>query len=580
MKKYLPLVLILILAAILRLWNLDHAPNGLNADEAAIGYNAYSLLQTGRDEHGVSWPLEFRSFDDFKPPVYFYIVLPFVKFLGLSVWAVRLPSALLGILSVYLLYLLSQFLFKDSQNNSLKLGIGKWKIDISLLAAFLLAISPWHLHFSRGGWEVNAATTFLLLGLVIFYRGLKHPLLFPLASLSLVVCLYTYHSMRLVAPLLVIFLLLEFRKQLFVSKNIPYLVSSALLVSILLFPLVKQTITGSSSARFSGVSIFADQGPLNYVEQQRRLSPQPNALITKIKYNRYSAYTFDFLKNLVSHYSPDFLFINGDAIARSRVPGFGQSYLILLPFFYLGLGFVLFSFKKSWARFVLFWLLISPIAAALTFQSPHALRAQNMAIPFNLTIALGLIFAFDLIRKGLTSSLNFLKRTSHPATTKYVNLVETCGASLLLIVTLHSFGYYLNSYYYRYPRETPFAWQYGFDQLSDYLKDKQTTYDQIIVTTSYDQPYILLAFYLKYPPALLQRELTFSQPDKFAFSTGTSFGKFIFKSIEPNDFKKPNTLIVVGREVIPTLKPIETILYPSDQPAFRLYSTNQNIASR
>jgi len=102
MKKHLPIVLILILAAALRLFALDKFPAGLNADEASIGYNAWSLIQTGKDEHSVSWPLVFRSFDDYKPPVYFYLVLPFVKMLGLNIWSVRLPSALLGIASVYL----------------------------------------------------------------------------------------------------------------------------------------------------------------------------------------------------------------------------------------------------------------------------------------------------------------------------------------------------------------------------------------------------------------------------------------------------------------------------------------------
>src|SRR3990167_1289916 len=114
MKKHLYIILIVILAAILRLYALDKFPAGLNADEAAIGFNAYSLLETGRDEHGASWPLVFRSFDDYKPPLYFYLVLPFVKILGLNIWAVRLPSALLGIASVYLLYLLTNQLFSRS----------------------------------------------------------------------------------------------------------------------------------------------------------------------------------------------------------------------------------------------------------------------------------------------------------------------------------------------------------------------------------------------------------------------------------------------------------------------------------
>ncbi|MBU1127337.1 hypothetical protein KKF11_03250, partial [Patescibacteria group bacterium] len=66
-KEKILLVLILLLAAALRLWGLNHYPVGLNADEAAIGYNAYSLIETGLDEHGNAWPIHFKSFGDYKP---------------------------------------------------------------------------------------------------------------------------------------------------------------------------------------------------------------------------------------------------------------------------------------------------------------------------------------------------------------------------------------------------------------------------------------------------------------------------------------------------------------------------------
>src|SRR3990167_1260706 len=104
MKKY-SLWFIIALAFVLRFYRLGDYPS-LNADEAAIGYNAYSLLETGKDEHGNPWPLHFQSFNDYKPGLYFYLVLPFVKFLGLNEWSVRIPNAFLGVATVYVLYLL------------------------------------------------------------------------------------------------------------------------------------------------------------------------------------------------------------------------------------------------------------------------------------------------------------------------------------------------------------------------------------------------------------------------------------------------------------------------------------------
>ncbi len=116
MTKNLLIIFILILAFFLRVPFLDRFPAGLNADEAAIGYNDYSLIKTGLDEHGTSWPLVFRSFDDYKPAGYFYLALPFVATMGLSVWAVRLPSALLGVISIYFIYLLSNKLFPQQRS--------------------------------------------------------------------------------------------------------------------------------------------------------------------------------------------------------------------------------------------------------------------------------------------------------------------------------------------------------------------------------------------------------------------------------------------------------------------------------
>lgn len=158
MRKKLILILIILLAFALRFYRLDSYP-ALNADEAAIGYNAYSLIRTGLDEHGNPWPIHFQSFNDYKPGLYFYIVIPFVRFLGLSEWAVRIPGALLGVLTVLVIYLLVKELFKSEK--------------LALLSSLFLAISPWHIHFSRGGWEVNVATFFITLGVWLFLRALK-----------------------------------------------------------------------------------------------------------------------------------------------------------------------------------------------------------------------------------------------------------------------------------------------------------------------------------------------------------------------------------------------------------------------
>jgi len=547
MKKYLAIILILVLAALLRIVALDKFPIGLNADEAALGYNAYSLIQTGKDEHGATWPLVFRSFDDYKLPLYVYLDIPFVAAFGLNIWSVRLPSALLGVASVFLVYLLV---------NALKIFSDKKKDRaFALVSAFILATSPWHLQFSRGGWEVNVATFLLILGVYCFIKGLKNSKYLLLFSLSLALSLYTYPTARIVAPLLVVALIMIYRRTLFKKENTKGIVVAAIIGLALVIPVAFQLLSKEGQSRFSGVSIFADTGPLSYVLEQRRTSAHPNSIITKIEYNRYTAYTGYFLKNYLSHYSPNFLFISGDVIDRSRVPGFGQTYSVLSVFAVLGLIF-LFIKSSPGKKVILFWFLFSPIAAALTFQSPHALRSQNEVIPLSIITAFGIVLLAGFLLK-------------------FKNKIPFAIISLgFVIVLLFQFKGYLYSYYVTYPDELPMAWQYGFSQIAAYTQANYARYDKIIISDRYDQPYILIAFFQKYPPQLLQKELVMGPIDNFGFSTGRSFGKYEFRKINYDQDKMlPNTLLVSADEKVDDSKVINTIKSPSGITLFKFIST-------
>jgi len=102
-NKWITLTIIglLSLGLFLRAYRVTASPPSLYWEEAALGYDAYSILQTGKDHHGSAWPImAFESFGDWKPSFYFYTVVPFIKLLGLNVWAIRLPSALAGVFTV------------------------------------------------------------------------------------------------------------------------------------------------------------------------------------------------------------------------------------------------------------------------------------------------------------------------------------------------------------------------------------------------------------------------------------------------------------------------------------------------
>src|SRR4030095_14881121 len=147
--KSLLLVLILAAAAVLRLWNLDQMPLGLHVDEAANAWNAYCLLKTGSDQHGVRWPVFYlRAFGDNRSSLFAYALLPIQAIGGLNVWTTRLLAALGGILTVLLIYWVGTKLFG---------------VRVGLAAAAMLALNPWHLQQSRWGHEASLVPILTLL---------------------------------------------------------------------------------------------------------------------------------------------------------------------------------------------------------------------------------------------------------------------------------------------------------------------------------------------------------------------------------------------------------------------------------
>lgn len=534
------LILILLISFVLRVYRISEYPAGLNADEAAIGYNAFSLIETGKDEFGHSWPINFQSFNDFKPGLYFYLVLPFVKVLGLNELAVRLPSVIFGTLTVLIIYLFVKKLW-DNQ-------------VLAEITAFLLAISPWHLHFSRGGWESNVATFFIALGIYLFFVSLEKPKIFAFCALSFALSMYTYHSARIIAPLLLVGLGIFYRKKIFTKKNFLHLSVTIFLSLLLLVPLTKSFLGQEGTSRFSGVGIFADKGPYWRVNELRGQHANPYSLLTKLIHTQYVEYGIQFFYNYLRHFNGDYLFISGDEIQRNRVPEMGQMYLVEFPLLTLGLYFLLKKRPKNW-NFVIWWLMIAPVASALTFQSPHAIRSLNMVIPLVIIVSYGVFNLIDLVKSCLPKALPLL----------YLVIAVAFG---------WNFSFYLHQYYVHYPKTYPAAWEYGFKDLVSYVAENQNRFDKIYMTNKYDQPYILFAFYLEYSPSVFQKEAILSSRDQYGFSTVKNFSKFYFDAIDWNNekFRSGRTMVIGTSEEIPDSATIVKRIYFKDgkTEAFRI----------
>src|SRR3989338_3742702 len=248
LSKYI-LIVIIFIAAVLRFYKLGSVPPSLYWDEASLGYNAYSILKTGHDEHGKFLPItNFAAFGDYKPPGYIYATVPSIAAFGLTEFTIRFPSAFFGVLTVLLTYFLAKKLFVEKyqryEKQSLNLtsrtsGTSRTfstSETIALLSAFFLAISPWHLQFSRGAFEANLGLFFSVLGIWLFLKFAQDNPLWILPSvLSFLAGMYTFTGQRLFVPFILLVLAIQFRKQVF--AQIKLVLITALITSILFWPL-------------------------------------------------------------------------------------------------------------------------------------------------------------------------------------------------------------------------------------------------------------------------------------------------------------------------------------------------------
>jgi len=535
-KKLLPLVFVLLLAFSLRFYQLGKNPPHLNWDEAALGYNAYSILKTGRDEYGIKFPLYFRSFDDYKPPMYVYLAIPSVALFGLDDWAVRLPSALLGTLTVAMMY----FLVKEILDNS----------RLAVLSAFFLAISPWHLQFSRVAFEANVALFFTVSGAWAFLKGIKRAKFLIPSAIFFSFALYSYHSPRVFIPLLGLGLAFLFRKKLF--KAWRYCLLAVIIGMIICLPLIKIMTSTEGQMRIRGTSIFAY--PMKLLDQASERMNEDRLqgfLFGRFFHNRRLVYFKTALDGYLLHFNLNWLFLKGN-INRHHAPGVGLLYLWELPFVLAGIYFLI-KKKPKFYQVIFLWLLFAPVPAASTLQIPHAVRTLNMVIPLHIFTACGFYVFLENIRER-----------------KF--LIKNCLLFSVCCLLLINFIYYLHQYYVHMPLDWSDDWQYGRKEMvlvAENLKDK---YNEIIVSTELEKSYMFFLYYLKYNP---QKYLSQGGTVSGGFAeTGNQVDKYKFRPINWEKERRGKDVLLIGSpEDFPKgISAIKTIYDLSGEEVIKLVS--------
>lgn len=500
------LIVITLVAFVIRIYNVSKIPPGFFADEASIGYNAYTLLTKGEDEKGNKFPILFQNFDTFyRPGISVYLSAPFVLIFGLNEFSLRLASATFGTLSIIVLYGLARAIFPSKK--------------IALFSSFFLTVSPWHIHFSRINQEFIYLVFFLSLSIFLFLVAVKkRKKKFLITSfVSFGFTLYTYVPAYFLVLLFIFLLVILYWKDLIYLRR--FLFIGLGVFCLMAIPLVVGLKDGKTLSRYYQIS--------------STMSGK-----TELEIARQMVLTYR------DHFMPAFLFDKGDIgypshfITRFSVRGMGELYWFQLPLILVGIIYS-FRYKKSFFL-ILGWLLLYPLGSTLApfadGGGPFATRSIIGVIPFQILSAMGLIYFLSFFKRYYVKSILFL---------------------LFLIIMLFSFKDYAYKYFVQYNGYSSdfWGWQYGPGEIIAYFKEQKGKYDDLYLASKFNAPEIFIKFYD--PENICSGKCRIGDLDKFdsrrkqlfAIAADSLPSAKLFGSVRNIDIKK-------------------TIFYPNGYPAF------------
>lgn len=495
-KKLFILVLIVVLGLLVRVLYITQIPPGLNRDEASIGYTAYSLLKTGNDEYGISYPLSFKSFGDWKLPFYIYLTIPFVKLFDLSDLAVRLPSVIFSVLTIIVCFFLAKKLFASEK--------------IAFLSSFFFALSPWSIHLGRNASESTVAVFFSSLGLLFFLYGEAAKIYLLPGAIFLAIPLYTYHGNHIFSLLFFVLLSVLFFKK--YKSSVMFWFSIAIF-AVLALLIYSQTLFLADKTKISGLSALGDQA-LVY-EKITINRPQHNStdqLISTLLHNKVLFMAQTVAQNYLRSFSPEFLFITGGGNTQHNIPDFGNLYLWAAPFLLLGVIFLFFT-KLDYKNLIVAWILIAPVAASITKDAPHTNRMASFLPVAEMIVAFGFLNFLNYFKsKGI-----FIRR---------VMMI------FLPVLFLFNFLFWWDRYFIHFPLKRADKWGEGYSKLISYLNSNNNFDASEIVMTRPDySPYIYFLYYNKVDPLYYQNSAQRYAETKEGFQHVAGFGNYKFRAV-------------------------------------------------
>ncbi len=399
LKQKFLLGAIICLALFFRFYQITQMPGGLFPDEAANGLDI-NLMQSGHLQ-------PFYERGNGREALFFYMIWGSVALFGKIPWAHHLVSALVGVVSVLMCFLVTRKLFSFNLNREDEGGQTR-ATYIALLATFLMSVSTWHTVLSRTAFRANliplfATLTFYFLLLTYQASEARKKWLFAfLTGASFALGFYTYIAFRIMVPAVFVIVLWPalsaFRqKQLWMKVKEYFLPAVFMLLAglIFIFPLAKYFYEhpGSFIGRSGQVSIF---NPELYLVDGIQLHGKPPLGVVL-------AAAAEVTKASLLGY-----ITQGDLNWRHNISG--QPFLSALysPFFAVGLVIITFlgtwyffapnKRKNFWPYFFLcvwFWGMLLPVVSTAE-GIPHGLRSIG-TIPAVFIISAWALYEFVML---------------------------------------------------------------------------------------------------------------------------------------------------------------------------------------
>ncbi len=503
---FLVLIIITLLGGFLRFYKNTENPPSLNGDEVSMAYDAFSILQTGRDQYGKFMPITFKSVGDYKNPVPIYLMTIPIKLFGLNEFGVRFQNAFFGTLMIPLFFF---FLNKTIKNRV-----------ITLLGSFFLAVSSWHIFYSRVEYETLIASFFILLGIWFFIKMLDGGKVWAmLSAFFMMLTMYTAPAPRLFIPVFILVLLIFYLPKFKVNKNnFLFFILSCVILGL---PLLYATLFLGAGTRLSMVLISNDIEFQRYVllEYFRPLLDLPLLL-------------FFWIKRYLNYLQPEFLFINGLNITAPNTFGLGLFYIFELPLFIVGI-IELIKRKIPYKEIFIIWLLTGIMPDSITNNQLHAGRLLHIAPVLMLILSLGAVQSFKWLL-GLSKT--------------YIRVLLSGGYIIFVVIVLiHAFL----TFWVHFPRAKGESIDEGLKQAALYIRDHQDEYNEIIfdprrgIEGPYlvSNPYLYVLFYTQYDPKIYQTEAKiYSKDSKYFYK----FNKYTFREIDWGEDQNKKKVLLIG----------------------------------